>query len=71
MKGHMKWDKTAAGDLTGLVLVVLGVLVWLYGDYYQWASSVWWDYVYAGVGLIVLGVIIWTVADAMAMMHRK
>ncbi|MDE1868555.1 MAG: hypothetical protein KGH60_01140 [Candidatus Micrarchaeota archaeon] len=48
--------------ILGVILILIGIAVWLYGDYNGGLMS----YIWGGVGLIVVGTIVWLAGDAIA-----
>ncbi len=50
-------------DIAGIIILIVGVLVWLYGDYYYPGSLI---YIWTGVGVMLLGTLVWAVGNAMA-----
>lgn len=48
--------------ILGVILILIGIAVWLYGDYHGGLMS----YIWGGVGLIVVGTIVWLAGDAIA-----
>lgn len=44
----------------GVALIIIGTLLWLYGDYNGFLMA----YIWSGVALLALGIIVWTVSDA-------
>lgn len=48
--------------ILGVVLILIGIAVWLYGDYHGGLMT----YIWGGVGLIIVGTIVWLAGDAIA-----
>jgi len=49
-------------DVWGVAFILIGIMVWLYGDY----SGGLMQFIWSGVALILFGTIIWLVGDSMA-----
>ncbi len=53
--------------IVGMALILIGVLIWLYGDYNGGLM----DYIWGGVGAILLGTLLWVYGDFIAGAFRK
>lgn len=54
-------------DVWGVALIVIGTIIWLYGDFMYGNTT----YIWTGVGVLLLGVLIWLVGDGMGGAFKK
>lgn len=53
---------SARMDIWGTALILIGIFIWLYGDFTGGNMT----YIWSGVGVLILGVIVWLAGDVMA-----
>jgi hypothetical protein len=51
----------------GVVLIIIGTIIWLYGDFMYGNTT----YIWTGVGVLLLGVLVWLVGDGMGGAFKK